>query len=723
MGKKNKRRKRPQEEASPQKAESGLSAPRRWLIGTALMLLLVVTAIYIGINNRPGDGEQPNGLLPFDELVTTVASTDFSDFVGSRSCMPCHKTIYEKWAESTHGKAGGLPGEVDIIAKFDGKPLRFKDATVYPLRKPGNRLIFRIEQPGLPAQEVEASGVVGGGHMVGGGTQSFFADFPDGSLRFLPFDFMRKEDHWFVQLRRNAHWVPITQDLSVRDLMHWPPFRILGTMAGRSNCQNCHGSQINVSDAGQGRVKTQFTTLAINCESCHGPGKQHVEWMQQPDAASREDIGMKALATLSKDQSLTLCFQCHAVKDEVRPGFLSGEPLEAHYSLKMPILGSDPFMTDGRVRAFAYQQNHLYSDCYINGSMTCVDCHDPHAQNYRDPFGKALAGRFDDGQCLTCHASKARAPEEHTHHLPGSQGSLCVSCHMPYLQHQGIGNTLGYARSDHTIPIPRPAFDTALGIENACYKCHQDRSIEWLQAKTDEWYGEIKPRHPAIRQLLAAEKINNRQLAAPKLLLAGLSHPIAQFSGLAQYVKRFLLPEMPLNESDTIDRLKTLAAHHDPDVQALALMALHLGYDHDKSIRQFIVRKVKAMDEKATAVQQRWAIAADYMGSYFAARGQLPAAAHAHRKALEVVSGDPVTMMNLAGVYQKQRQYTAALEILAEAAAADPQNGGPLMQRARIFIEQNRNDQAINELRKVLQREPGNIQARQMLLQLGGNQF
>ena len=43
--------------------------------------------------------------------------------------------------------------------------------------------------------------------------------------------------------------------------------------------------------------------------------------------------------------------------------------------------------------------------------MTCVDCHEPHAQRYRDVNGVALTGRFDNGQCLGCHPSKAEPIE------------------------------------------------------------------------------------------------------------------------------------------------------------------------------------------------------------------------------------------------------------------------------------------------------------------------
>src|SRR5262245_27984699 len=171
----------------------------------------------------------------------------FDDIVGSEACRRCHARQYELWESSTHGKAGGRRGEVSVIAKFDGQPLRFSDAVVTPTTNAAGQYVFWIDEPGEPRSEVRVDAVVGGGHMFGGGTQSFFTRFADGTYRFLPFDFIRRENLWFVQLQRDMTWSPITPQLSLHgDLANWPPRRVLGTTSELSNCQNCHGSQITL---------------------------------------------------------------------------------------------------------------------------------------------------------------------------------------------------------------------------------------------------------------------------------------------------------------------------------------------------------------------------------------------------------------------------------------------------------------------------------------------
>src|SRR3989441_2804093 len=226
----------------------------------------------------------------------------------------------------------------------------------------------------------------------------------------------------------------------------WPPTRVLGDVPRFANCQGCHGSQIHtLYNPTARRYESRFTTLAINCESCHGPGRRHVERTSAGQRLVSADIGMEALATFDKDRSLAVCFRCHALKDNLAPGYLPGMPFDDYYALGFPQLGDRPLHPDGRVRTFAYQETQRYSDCSANGSMRCTDCHDPHSQSYRDVNGTPLQGRTSNGQCTGCHASKGDRLASHTHHPPGSPGSSCVACHMPYLQHPEVGRALRYA--------------------------------------------------------------------------------------------------------------------------------------------------------------------------------------------------------------------------------------------------------------------------------------
>ena len=329
-----------------------------------------IFSLFIIIPGCSNKKEQESFQIPqpaFDEKISQVS---FSDFIGSKQCQSCHPNIYSQWENSTHAKAGGSPTDVAVIAPFNGNSIQLSDVTIYPEKK-GNNYQFRlIDNTTGDQQIIKVEAVVGGGFMYGGGTQTYFGEFEDGTYRFLPFDFSRDENAWFVQVKNSEEWKKADKRISMSQLYNWPPHRVLGEIEDISNCQNCHGSQIVGEKVGE-TYKTQFTTLAINCESCHGPAKKHVTTMAEIVSgmiANPTTIGIKSIAGISPRESLNICFQCHAVKAPIKNAYLPGQNLEEFYSLRLMLLGNEnPYAIDGRIKTFGYQQNHLFSDCFING--------------------------------------------------------------------------------------------------------------------------------------------------------------------------------------------------------------------------------------------------------------------------------------------------------------------------------------------------------------------
>jgi len=648
--------------------------------------------------------------FPAPLSIVRDTSAVFDDFIGSDECEECHKAEYDAWKASTHGNAGGMPGEVQIIAPFNGVPIRFSDAVVTPLTMADGKLAFRVEERNKAVQVFEVAGVVGGGHMVGGGTQAFFTGYPDGTVRFLPFDFIRQEGVWFCQTagRSEQGWAPIMPEMAISDCNDWPPVRVLGSHERFTNCQQCHGSQILLSyDASEKRYRTQFTTLAINCESCHGPGRRHVEIADSDSIGSVEDIGAEALVSLDKDGSLQVCFQCHAVKAELHLGYISGRPFEESFSDLMLLLSYRPYFPDGRIRLFAYQQQHLYSDCYLNGSMTCVDCHDPHSQHYRDIWGEPLVGRFSDGQCLDCHPSKAEEVEvraadfdslwaieygtpgmrnrraasadqttrinAHTYHRVNSPGGRCIDCHMPYLQEPDVGRRLRYSRSDHTIPIPRPEIDVLFNIENACVKCHRERTLSEVGEKVGEWYGELKPIKRLIDGLIRARGVSDRVEAARLMLRPDEPYVALQFTNLAYYFLAYLGPDMPDLESEVVSDLQRLSESDDPDLQALALASLHLARGNDPAMRSYLAGRLRGLGSRDDIIRRRWVWVLDFRGTAYSSRNEFEAALATHRKAEEVLPEDSQALASLGNVHVRLGDYAAAIGYFRRSLAVDSQ--------------------------------------------------
>lgn len=590
------------------------------------------------------------------------------DFAGSASCAACHTSEFAAWRTSTHGSAGGRPGlpsdDVRVIAPFDGTPLRFRDAVVTPQRD-GAVYSFLVSRPGERDTTLRVSAVIGGGHMQGGGTQGFLTTYPDGTLRFLPFDWSRQNRAWFCNsaTRAGKGWLPISSSLRLADCGDWPPTRVLGDEPRFSNCQGCHGSQIALGfDSAANRWKTTDNGLSINCESCHGPAARHVELMRRGSPPSG-DIGLVALATQTKEQSLATCFACHALKDRIATRPTSGTTVAEHYALQLPQLSGRPYTPDGRTRTFAYQEGHLASDCYRNGGMTCTSCHDPHSQGYRAVDGTPLPTRTDDRQCTACHASKAVEPARHTKHPPQSTGSRCVSCHMPYEQQHELGRAIRYARADHSIAIPRPQLDSSLGITSACRGCHASVSDARHAKQVEHWWGTVKPHEVAVDGVLAARSVVEIGAATPLLLRPESRNAMAQIAGLAEWIDRYASPDMDSLPPVAEQRIRALVRSPDLDVRGVSLALLHLTRGHRAETRRFLAGERGAEGLRSGAVARRWSVVLGGMGDMYRERRDPSRAVMAYRKSLEVDPGNPATQLNLALALAETGDLTAAVSM------------------------------------------------------------
>jgi tetratricopeptide (TPR) repeat protein len=624
-----------------------------------------------------GEGGAPAAtdvLAPFpDPRPVETAAVTRADFVGSEACAPCHQEQYRAWSSSTHGRAGGAPGPDVVIAPFDGTPIHFADAVVVP-RIRGGIYEFVVRQDHFPETVYRVVGVIGGAHMRGGGTQGFLTPLDDGTQRFVPWDWSGAEKRWFCNTgsRLNKGWLPITREMNLADCGDWPPIRPIGTVERYANCQECHGSQIQTKLDPEARAyHTEYTTLQVNCESCHGPGRKHVAWAQ--DGARGRDIGLTSLAYRGKDASLGVCFQCHALKDVVQEGYLPGERLQDYYALKFPVLGDQPYLADGRVRTFAYQANHLASACYLQGPMDCVSCHEPHGQGYWDTNKRPLDSPYDDGQCTSCHPSKLVDVEAHTHHAAGSEASRCVSCHMPYLQHPEVGPEIRFARSDHTIAIPRPVFDGDLGITDGCAQCHEDRSALELQSEARAWWGELRPHRPLVQGQVDELKARNVTEATALLVHPEETDPLIQFQALSRLLTGYLKPDDPTLPDTVVEGLEALTANPDLDVRALALASLHWTRGDDPAVRRILVQALDSTTDDQ-ALRGRWALSLGFLGDQARKKGDVAVSDAAYRKALEIRPGDPRVLEARALLDNGSGNYAQGAQLLRESLAVRPAN-------------------------------------------------
>ena len=532
----------------------------------------------------------------------------FDDFVGTERCIECHEAQYARWSKSAHGLAGSLDVVKSLPPNFQNLELRFSDAVVRTAVTEDSAS-FNVMIEGFELLTYTIDYTIGKNHIYGGGAQAFFSKGPDGRLMFLPFEY-NEDKGWFCQ--SSSGWRIIDGSFSIDDALEWPVHRPLGALMDTFTCQQCHGSQIELnSNERSGHFETNIKSGTINCESCHGPGKQHVDIVSSPGYENSEDIGIGSLATIGKDESLQVCFRCHAVKKKISRGqFLPGDDFELFFALRYPFMDIAYFHPDGRTKSYTYTKPHLSSDCYLNGSMTCVDCHDPHRLDYRDIWARPLEGRFDDGQCLDCHASKFQDLERHTFHPLDSEGSRCVACHMPFIDAsvqkvRNDPNLIDLHRSDHTISIPRPGIDETFRITNACSKskCHDDLTFDEIKQAYLQWYGTIKPHKAVVQELMNYQgrwQLDFGQLDQYQ------DHPTA----LLEMLRIISLDHVDVDVGNINpvleDQLKLLTKSDNIDIKSFSTALLY--YSLGNKVKEFLATVLSDSGHDEAKIRARWAV-------------------------------------------------------------------------------------------------------------------
>ena len=204
------------------------------------------------------------------------------------------------------------------------------------------------------------------------------------------------------------------------------PAAAAGQYVGESTCLTCHDQHYTGTAHG---LKSNPRTPAsqLGCESCHGPGKAHVDAgdatnilnfnTMKPQEASAycvncHDRGTHALWTGSQhDQRNVGCITCHSVHEPK-----GNHQLKAASEMQMCAICHQNVVN----------KTHRFQHMPIReGGLTCSSCHNPHgSQNVR----LLKVGTTIDESCASCHAEK-RGPHLWEH---APVANACVTCHDPH---------------------------------------------------------------------------------------------------------------------------------------------------------------------------------------------------------------------------------------------------------------------------------------------------
>jgi predicted CXXCH cytochrome family protein len=257
-----------------------------------------------------------------------------------------------------------------------------------------------------------------------------------------------------------------------------PPEYSAQDYVGAETCKGCHEEQtahFNRTKHAKLSQVSSWKDKVVGCESCHGPGKAHVE-------GGGDKTKIRTFENESAKQVSENCLSCHAGKEE-HNNYRRGEHwrndvgcIDCHsphsgapagtaagsLTLVSPASVDKPDIST--LKMLKASQPQLCMNCHREvksqfsmpfhhrvpeGTMKCSDCHNPHG-GFELKQARLASGA--DASCLKCHKDK-QGPFVYEHAPLKTEG--CTACHSPH----GSGNPKLLKRST---------------VTQLCLECHSN---------------------------------------------------------------------------------------------------------------------------------------------------------------------------------------------------------------------------------------------------------
>ena len=207
--------------------------------------------------------------------------------------------------------------------------------------------------------------------------QQYLIPFEKGKYQCLPIAWDSEKNRWFDM----AGMVYQPEELTPDSWFYWTN----QSQNWNGMCAECHSTNLQKNyDLEKDSFSTTWVDISVNCEACHGPCSDHLDWAKLPEGSRDYDGNMglvlKTSGTTSK-QYIEACAPCHSRRTSFGP---NEHRSNEYYNLHRPQNISPPlYYVDGQILDEVYVfASFTQSKMYMQ-DVKCNDCHDSHSIKFK----------------------------------------------------------------------------------------------------------------------------------------------------------------------------------------------------------------------------------------------------------------------------------------------------------------------------------------------------